>query len=66
MRCATAIPAIAERIDALKAAGCDRILLAPLYPQYCAATTATANDEAFAALAAHALAAGGADAAALS
>ncbi len=40
-------PAIAERIDALKAAGCERILIAPLYPQYCAATTATANDEAF-------------------
>lgn len=45
-------PAIAERIAALKAQGCDRILLAPLYPQYCAATTATANDAAFAALAA--------------
>ncbi|MGN6269613.1 MAG: ferrochelatase [Sphingomonas sp.] len=45
-------PAIGERIAALKAAGCDRILLAPLYPQYCAATTATANDKAFAALAA--------------
>ena len=41
-------PAISERIDALKAAGCDRILIAPLYPQYCAATTATANDAAFA------------------
>ncbi|MGZ8335053.1 MAG: ferrochelatase [Allosphingosinicella sp.] len=41
-------PAIAERIDVLKAQGCDRILIAPLYPQYCAATTATANDEAFA------------------
>jgi ferrochelatase len=40
-------PAIGERIDALKAAGCDRILIAPLYPQYCAATTATALDEAF-------------------
>jgi ferrochelatase len=40
-------PAISERIDALKAAGCERILLAPLYPQYCAATTGTANDEAF-------------------
>ena len=40
-------PAIPERIDALKAAGCERILIAPLYPQYCAATTATANDEAF-------------------
>jgi ferrochelatase len=41
-------PAIAGRIDALKARGCERILIAPLYPQYCAATTATANDEAFA------------------
>ena len=41
-------PAISERIDALQAAGCTRILLAPLYPQYCAATTATANDAAFA------------------
>jgi len=40
-------PAISERIDALRAAGCDRILIAPLYPQYCAATTATALDEAF-------------------
>jgi ferrochelatase len=41
-------PAIAAKIDALKARGCTRILLAPLYPQYCAATTATANDAAFA------------------
>src|SRR3569623_1812122 len=40
-------PAISERIAALKAQGCERILLAPLYPQYCAATTATALDEAF-------------------
>ena len=44
-------PPIAERLVALKDAGCERILLAPLYPQYCAATTATANDKAFAALA---------------
>jgi ferrochelatase len=44
-------PAIAERLTLLKAAGCERILLAPLYPQYCAATTATANDKAFAELA---------------
>ena len=44
-------PAIAGRLHAMKAAGCERILLAPLYPQYCAATTATANDKAFAALA---------------
>ena len=41
-------PGIGSRIDALLAAGCGRILLAPLYPQYCAATTATANDSAFA------------------
>ncbi|WP_031396018.1 ferrochelatase [Sphingomonas sp. STIS6.2] len=44
-------PAIAERLSAMQAAGCERILLAPLYPQYCAATTATANDKAFAHLA---------------
>lgn len=40
-------PGIARRVDALIAQGCDRVLLAPLYPQYCAATTATANDAAF-------------------
>jgi ferrochelatase len=34
-------PAIADRLKALQAAGCDRILVVPLYPQYCAATTAT-------------------------
>ena len=44
-------PSIEERLKALKDAGCDRILLAPMYPQYCAATTATANDKAFAVLA---------------
>ncbi|KQM20033.1 ferrochelatase [Sphingomonas sp. Leaf24] len=44
-------PSIASRIDALRQQGCDRVLLAPLYPQYCAATTATANDKAFAHLA---------------
>ena len=43
-------PAIADRLTALIQAGCDRILLAPMYPQYCAATTATANDKAFALL----------------
>ncbi len=43
-------PAIVDRLAALKAKGCDRILVAPLYPQYCAATTATANDCAFVAL----------------
>lgn len=45
-------PAIGDRIQALKDAGCERILLAPLYPQYSGATTATANDKAFARLAA--------------
>ena len=45
-------PAIGDRLAAMKDAGCERILIAPLYPQYCAATTATANDEAFRALAA--------------
>jgi ferrochelatase len=45
-------PAIGDKLRALKDAGCERILVAPLYPQYCAATTATANDSAFAALAA--------------
>lgn len=45
-------PAIGDRVQALKDAGCERILLAPLYPQYSGATTATANDKAFARLAA--------------
>ncbi|MFD1610878.1 ferrochelatase [Sphingomonas tabacisoli] len=40
-------PSIDARLRALMDAGCDRILLAPMYPQYCAATTATANDKAF-------------------
>jgi ferrochelatase len=43
-------PSIGNRLAALQAAGCDRILLAPLYPQYCAATTATVCDKAFDAL----------------
>jgi protoporphyrin/coproporphyrin ferrochelatase len=45
-------PAIAERIAALQAQGCDRILIAPLYPQYCSATTASVTDAVFAAIAA--------------
>ena len=44
-------PAIGDRLQAMKDAGCERILIAPLYPQYCAATTATANDKAYAYLA---------------
>ena len=39
-------PSIPDRLAALKEAGCERILLAPLYPQYCAATTATVVDKA--------------------
>jgi ferrochelatase len=45
-------PSIGERMAALKAAGCERILVFPLYPQYSATTTATVNDKAFEALAA--------------
>lgn len=45
-----ASPSTEDRIRALAALGCDRILLVPLYPQYAAATTATAADEAFRAL----------------
>jgi ferrochelatase len=45
-------PSIRSRLDAMKSAGCDRILIVPLYPQYAAATTATVCDKAFEALAA--------------
>ncbi len=40
-------PAIPERLDALRAAGCDRILVAPLYPQYSSATTGTVVEAVF-------------------
>ena len=40
-------PSIASRLADLVARGCDRILVVPLYPQYCAATTATVGDEVF-------------------
>lgn len=43
-------PSTKSRLQWLQAQGCDRILLVPLYPQYAAATTATACDEAFRAL----------------
>jgi ferrochelatase len=43
-------PTIASRIEALVDEGCDRLLAFPLYPQYAAATTATANDKVFDAL----------------
>ncbi len=40
-------PPIAERLKALQAKGCDRILVMPLYPQYSAASTATVCDKVF-------------------
>jgi ferrochelatase len=43
-------PSVASRIAALQAQGCDRLLVVPLYPQYCAATNATVADCAFDAL----------------
>ena len=42
---------IPERLQALMDAGCDRILLAPLYPQYSSATNGTVVDAANAAIA---------------
>ncbi len=44
-------PGIAAALDTMVSEGCTRILAAPLYPQYSAATTATANDAVFGALA---------------
>lgn len=40
-------PSTSERIRSLHEQGCERILLVPLYPQSCAATSATACDKAF-------------------
>lgn len=45
-------PSIPTKLKAMKDAGCERILIAPLYPQYCAATSATVVDKAFETLAA--------------
>lgn len=39
-------PSIPTKLKAMKDAGCERILIAPLYPQYCAATTASVVDKA--------------------
>ena len=44
-------PSIGKVITEMKDAGCNRILVAPLYPQYSAATTATVQDALFGALA---------------
>ncbi|MVA95766.1 ferrochelatase [Nitratireductor sp. CAU 1489] len=40
-------PSIESVIERLTAAGCDRIVMFPLYPQYSATTTATVNDAFF-------------------
>ena len=44
-------PAIADQLRRLREAGCDRILVAPLYPQYSSATTGTVLEEVFRSLA---------------
>jgi protoporphyrin/coproporphyrin ferrochelatase len=38
-------PSIAAQMDKLKAAGCEKLLILPLYPQYSASTSATVIDE---------------------
>ncbi len=43
-------PSVRSALERLADAGCDRVLLVPLYPQYAAATTATACDKTFEAL----------------
>ena len=40
-------PSIEDAVKRLTALGCDRLLMFPLYPQYSATTTATANDKLF-------------------
>ncbi len=37
-------PALGNTLQRMVDEGCDRVLIAPLYPQYCAATTASALD----------------------
>ena len=43
-------PSVHDQLEAMKQAGCNRILIAPLYPQYSGATTGTVQDEAYASL----------------
>jgi len=38
-------PALGQELDALLRAGCERVLVAPLYPQYSAATNASVSDK---------------------
>ena len=45
-------PSIERQLSEMKAAGCNRILVAPLYPQHSGATTATVLDESFRSMAA--------------
>ncbi|HEY1057845.1 MAG TPA: ferrochelatase [Limnobacter sp.] len=40
-------PSVASKMDELRAAGYDRVLVFPLYPQYAAATTASVMDAVF-------------------
>ena len=40
-------PSIESRLKRLQQQGCESIVVLPLYPQYCAATTATVCDEVF-------------------
>lgn len=40
-------PAVADRVEAMKAAGCEKILVIPLYPQYSTTTTASVHDAVF-------------------
>jgi protoporphyrin/coproporphyrin ferrochelatase len=40
-------PSIADQLAAMQNAGCHRILIAPLYPQYSGATTGTVQDEVY-------------------
>ncbi len=43
-------PSVSSRLDLLQKQGCQEIIVVPLYPQYCAATTASACDAVFKAL----------------
>ncbi len=40
-------PSIKSKLDKLQKAGCEKIVILPLYPQYAAATTATVCDEVY-------------------
>lgn len=43
-------PSVGDQLAEMKKAGCNRILIAPLYPQYSGATTGTVLDEAYSSL----------------